>query len=68
MAGSKDTGHYYVSMYSNTIPKTNLLSMNAERNMVIYAIPYRYDDPSLNNVIYCTSQITYKTIIKYKGK
>lgn len=68
LGGTNDLGVGEPSQLTLHQGMKNLLSWNADTNIVIVDVPYRYDYPKLNDNIYFHNNNVRKYIEKYEGK
>jgi hypothetical protein len=68
LAGTNDIGHHEVGLFSVTQSLKRLLSLDIEATIIINEIPYRYDDPTLNDEIFYINKMVYKMVHDFKGK
>lgn len=67
LAGSNDINHLDPGVLTVTKGLQALLSFDTDTNIIVHSIPYRYDDPSLNNNIYYANLTISKLVKDYTG-
>lgn len=67
LSGSNDFYHNSPSQLTIIQALESLLSLNQHTNVIIYSIPYRYDDHSFNNRIFYANMAIDRIVKEYKG-
>lgn len=67
-AGTNDVGKcepYQLTLHQGL---EDLLSWDVKTNVIVLSLPYRYDIPDLNNIIYYANERLKHAILRYKGQ
>lgn len=67
LAGSNDLGKNEPAQLTITQGLKLLSSIKKSVNVLVNSVPYRHDDPSLNNNIFFTNHLMHRMISKYNG-
>lgn len=67
LAGSNDLDYNQPAQLTVSMGIKSLLSLNLDTNIIINSIPFRYDNPSLNDNIDFLNQTVFKSVRNYKG-